>query len=180
LVIVLSQNSELTDKFYLSVFSYFTFTNIINISADSTIPKKRLNTNPYPPFPPWWNSDCSEAVKNRTLFFRIFHRSGSMIDFINYRNACAQTTRLLKNEKRKKWKKFCSNLNPSFPIHHLWSTAKRYKNCINPAQIMTIGSTHFVLKSLRAMSLLYQSVALPTTLYTFHLTFSLMFLLCQN
>jgi hypothetical protein len=55
-----------------------------------------------------------------------------MIDFINYRNACAQTTRLLKNEKRKKWKKVCSNLNPSFPIHHFWSTAKRYQNCINP------------------------------------------------
>ncbi|KAL4149726.1 hypothetical protein QTP88_003602 [Uroleucon formosanum] len=33
------------------VFSYSTFTNIINISADSTIPKKRLNSNPYPPSP---------------------------------------------------------------------------------------------------------------------------------
>ena len=54
-----------------------------------------------------------------------------MIDFINYPNVCAQTTMLLKNEKRKKWKSFCSNLNPSFPIQHLWSTAKRYKNCIN-------------------------------------------------
>jgi len=116
------------------VFSYSTFTSIISNSADSTIPKKRLNTNPYPPSPPWWNSDCTEAVKNRTLLFRNFRRSGSMSDFINYRNACAQTTRLLKNEKRKKWKKFCSNLNPSFPIHHLWSTAKRYKNCINPVR----------------------------------------------
>jgi hypothetical protein len=55
-----------------------------------------------------------------------------MIDFINYRNACVQITKLLKNEKRKKWKNVCSNLNPSFPIHHLWLTAKRYKNCINP------------------------------------------------
>ncbi|KAL4143030.1 hypothetical protein QTP88_005406 [Uroleucon formosanum] len=114
------------------VFSYSTLTSIINNSADSAIPKKRLNTNLYPPSPPWWNSDCTEAVKNRTLLFRNFRRSGSMSDFINYRNACAQTTRLLKNDKRKKWKKFCSNLNPSFPIHRLWSTAKRYKNCINP------------------------------------------------
>ena len=29
-----------------------------------------------------------------------------MIDFINYRNACAQTTMLLKNEKKKNGKVF--------------------------------------------------------------------------
>ncbi|KAL4126362.1 hypothetical protein QTP88_010584 [Uroleucon formosanum] len=56
----------------------------------------------------------------------------SMADFLKYRNSCAHTTRLLKSEKRKNWKAFCSNLNPSHSIQHLWTTARRYKNCINP------------------------------------------------
>lgn len=47
-----------------------------------------------------------------------------MSDFITYRSACAKTIRLLKNEKRKNLKRFCSNLNPFYPIQHLWSTAK--------------------------------------------------------
>ncbi|KAE9543493.1 hypothetical protein AGLY_002293 [Aphis glycines] len=55
-----------------------------------------------------------------------------MSGFLIYRNACANTTRILKQEKKNSWKKFCSNLNPAHPIQHLWTTAKRYKNCINP------------------------------------------------
>ncbi|KAL4089414.1 hypothetical protein QTP88_024453 [Uroleucon formosanum] len=55
-----------------------------------------------------------------------------MHDFLKYRNSCALTTRLLKSEKRKNWKAFCSNLKSSHTVQHLWSTAKRYKNCISP------------------------------------------------
>ncbi|KAL4104053.1 hypothetical protein QTP88_019366 [Uroleucon formosanum] len=115
-----------------SILSYSTLTSIINNSAESSIPRKRLNSNMYPPSPSWWNSACTEVVKNRTLLFRNFRRSGSMADFLKYRNSCAHTTRLLKSEKRNNWKAFCSNLNPSHLIQHLWTTARRYKNCINP------------------------------------------------
>jgi hypothetical protein len=55
-----------------------------------------------------------------------------MSDFLKYRNACALTTRLLKGEKRKNWKDFYSNLNPSQTIKYIWTTTKSYKNCINP------------------------------------------------
>lgn len=55
-----------------------------------------------------------------------------MFEFLKYRNACALTTRLLKSKNRKNWRDFCSNINLSHPIKLLWTTAKRYKNCINP------------------------------------------------
>jgi hypothetical protein len=69
-------------------------------------------------------------VKNRSSLFRIFRRTGSMSDFLSYSNACSLTTRTLKNEKRNSWKRFCSNLKPSYSIQHLWFTAQRFKNCV--------------------------------------------------
>jgi len=109
--------SSLTEP--LLPLNYSTLTSIISQSAESTIPRKRSKTNLYPPSPPWWNQSCTEAVKNRSLLFKNFRRSRSMSDFLIYRNACANTiTRILKHEKKNSWKKFCSNLNPTYPTQY--------------------------------------------------------------
>ena len=96
------------------------------------IPAKNTNRKSYIPSLLWWNSSCSDAVKIRSLHFKSFRRSSSLSDFLNYRNVWAHTTRLLKNEKRNSWKKFCSYLNPSCSIQYLWATVRRFKNCVNP------------------------------------------------
>ena len=116
------------------IISYSALTNIINNAAISTIPIKKINLKTHPPSPPWWNAACSAAIKNRSSHFKAFRRSGCLTDLLKYRNVYAQTTRLLKTEKRKKWKSFCSNLNPSSSIQHLWSTARRFKNCLSPTK----------------------------------------------
>ncbi|KAL4142166.1 hypothetical protein QTP88_004679 [Uroleucon formosanum] len=114
--------------------SYSNFTEIIKNAAMLAIPVKKANHKSYPPSPPWWNSSCAEAVKIRSLHFKTFRRSGCPSDLLKYQNVCAHTTRLLKNEKRNSWKKFCSNLNPSCSINYLWTTARRFKNCVNPTK----------------------------------------------
>ncbi|KAL4154298.1 hypothetical protein QTP88_002120 [Uroleucon formosanum] len=113
--------------------SYTTFTKIIDNAAEQYIPVKNSNQKPFPSSLPWWNPSCTKAVKNRSQLFKRFCRSGLMTDFLNYQNCCAATTHLLKDAKRMAWKKFCSSLNPSTSKHILWSTAKRYKNCISPS-----------------------------------------------
>ncbi|KAL4112254.1 hypothetical protein QTP88_016075 [Uroleucon formosanum] len=113
--------------------SYTTFTKIIDNAAEQYIPVKNSNPKSFPSSPPWWNPSCTKAVKNRSQLFKRFRRSGLMTDFLNYQNCCAATTHLLKDAKRMAWKKFCSSLNPSTSKHILWSTAKRYKNCISPS-----------------------------------------------
>uniref|UniRef100_A0A2H8TL40 RNA-directed DNA polymerase from mobile element jockey n=2 Tax=Melanaphis sacchari TaxID=742174 RepID=A0A2H8TL40_9HEMI len=112
--------------------SYSNFTEIILNAANLAIPVKKTNPKSHTSSPLWWNPSCSEAVKTRSLHFKIFRRSGSLSDLLKYRNVCAHTTRLLKNEKRNSWKKFCSNLNPSCSIQYLWATARRFKNCVIP------------------------------------------------
>jgi hypothetical protein len=71
-------------------------------------------------------------VKNRSSLFRIFRRTGFMSDFFSYSNTGFLTTRTLKHEKRNSWKRFCSNLKPSYSIQHLWFTARHFKNCVIP------------------------------------------------
>lgn len=69
--------------------------------------------------------------KNWSLLCRAFRRSGSIFDFLKYRNACSHTTYLLKCEKQKNLESFRSNLNPSYSLKNLWTTVKRFKNCVN-------------------------------------------------
>jgi hypothetical protein len=96
---------------------YSTFIDIINQASISSIPVKKTYSNTFPPSSPWWNSSCTKAVKNRSSLFKLFRRSGSMADFIAYSESCATTAQTLKKEKRRAWKNFCTNLNPSATIH---------------------------------------------------------------
>jgi hypothetical protein len=130
-----------------------------------TIPVKSTNHKSYPLTPQWWNSSCTEAVKTRSLHFKMFRRTGCLSD-LQYRNVSAHTTRLLKNVKRNSWNSFCSNLNPSCSIQYLLATARRFENCVNPNKRLTMvtGSITFVLKSLRAMSPPNQKLVPDTTL----------------
>ncbi|VVC38002.1 Endonuclease/exonuclease/phosphatase [Cinara cedri] len=114
--------------------SYSNLTEIIINAAKSAIPVKSANHKFHPPTPRWWNSSCTEAVKTRSLHFKIFRRTDCLSDLLKYRNVSAHTTGLLKNEKRNNWKMFCSNLNLSCSIQYLWATAKRFKNCVNPTK----------------------------------------------
>jgi hypothetical protein len=92
-----------------------------------TIPVKSTNQKFHTPTPQWWNSSCTKAVKTRSLYFKMFRRTGCLSDLLKYRNVSAHTTRLLKNVKGNSWKNFCSNLNPSCSIQYLWAAA-RFKN----------------------------------------------------
>lgn len=113
--------------------SYAIFTDIIESAAKSSIPVHSTKRKKYPPSPPWWNASCTDAIKNRSSLYKAFRHSGLIADFLNYHNACARTTFLLKNVKRNAWEEtFCSNLNPTSSIHSLWHTAKCYKKCVFP------------------------------------------------
>lgn len=119
------------DESICPIESYNQFTQMILNSAKQSIAQKSNKKN-FAPSPPWWDTSCTQAVKLRKNLFKIFRRTGLPSDFYNYSNACATTTRLLKNKKKTAWKQVCSNLNPSSPLQYLWNTAKRFRNCIQP------------------------------------------------
>ena len=130
-------SSHLDSLIDLSVFSnsplvnYDKFVHLLNTAAKISIPIKRTSSK-YPTTSPiWWNSACSEAVKQRSAAFKKYRTSGSPCDFLSYQNICAKTTRSFKLAKKKSWHNFCSTLNYSTSIQYLWTTAKKYKKCVN-------------------------------------------------
>lgn len=56
--------------------------------------------------------------------------SRSRDDFITYRKACADITKVLNKTKKASWKKLCSNLDPTTHLSEFWAIAKKFKHCI--------------------------------------------------
>ncbi|KAL4152897.1 hypothetical protein QTP88_000730 [Uroleucon formosanum] len=113
--------------------AYNQFCQLILTAAKQSILHKNQTKENFAPSPPWWDSNCTQAIKLRKHLFKIYRLSGSPSDYYNYNNSRAATTRLLKNKKRIAWKQFCSNLNPSSSLQDLWKTTKRFRKCIQPS-----------------------------------------------
>jgi len=65
---------------------------------------------------PWWNSTCTDTVKNRSLLCR------TKSDFLSYHNTFASTKReIIRND----------SAPTSDSIQHIWSMARRFKNGVN-------------------------------------------------
>ncbi|KAI8440895.1 hypothetical protein MSG28_009195 [Choristoneura fumiferana] len=67
------------------------------------------------PSPPWWDAECTAAIKERKNAERKYNDSGLSEDFIDFQKISARTKRLLKKAKKKGWKGFCESLNPRTP-----------------------------------------------------------------
>ena len=124
---------SLIDSFTFSnspIDNYDKFVHLLNTASSSAIPLKRISSRHPSTSPIWWDSSCSEAIKNRSAAFKKFKSSGSTSDFFSYKNTSAKTKRVLKTAKKNSWINFCSSLNYSTPIQDLWTTAKKFKKCI--------------------------------------------------
>ncbi|KAI8431364.1 hypothetical protein MSG28_015900 [Choristoneura fumiferana] len=95
-------------------------------AADKYVPKKKILGSKVPS-PPWWDAECTAAVKERDNAERKFNVSGLSEDFVAYQKISAHTKRLLKKAKKKGWKGFCENLNPRTPPSLVWKSIKRFR-----------------------------------------------------
>ena len=73
---------------------------------------------------PWWDSDCYAAIQNRRSALQKYKTDPSMINFLKYKQVCAQTKRFLKSKARISWKSYCSQLNRNTPMGDVWKQAR--------------------------------------------------------
>lgn len=57
---------------------------------------KKVNTKTFSFSPPWWSSTCTKAVKITSSLFQLYHRSGSISDFLVYSKSCVTTAQIQK------------------------------------------------------------------------------------
>lgn len=79
------------------------------------------------PSPPWWDKDCTEAIKARKTAELKYSSNMTKENYIDLNRIIAQTKRLLKTKKSNGWKNYCSSLNPNTPSCVLWQKIHRYR-----------------------------------------------------
>lgn len=83
------------------------------------------------PSPPWWDHDCTKAIRERKKIEKEYNQCMSPE---NYENLCAimkSTKKLLKQKKRDGWKSFCASLSPSSCPTEVWRSIKRFRCAFN-------------------------------------------------
>lgn len=120
------------------VYSYFT--NTLIEAADNSIPKKKAPNHKLSS-PPWWDSECTSAVKDRDNAELLYNESLNMEDFITFQKTSAKTKRLLSKKKKNGWKGFCESLSPKTPPSLVWKNVKRFRGSLNPDPMSSYDSS---------------------------------------
>lgn len=112
---------------------YQLFVSAIIDSANKCIPiksskKHRLST-------PWWDSDCSAAIKRRKEAERSYRVDMTTANFLLYQEAAAQATRLLSQKKKDGWRGFCESMSPKSPPSLVWRQLRRYRGALNQLNV---------------------------------------------
>lgn len=95
-------------------------------SANTNIPhKKRYKTGRSSP--PWWDSECSDIIRQRKDAEKAYCQNMSMDNFLAYKRTAALAKRLFKKKKRLGWINFCQSISPRTPAGVLWKAIKRYR-----------------------------------------------------
>lgn len=118
--------------------SYNNLTSNILLSADEIFPKKNVATNKIPS-PPWWDRQCTEAIKKRNDMELLTHDYIDLTTFIQFRNHEAAAKRLLHKKKREGWKGFCGAISPSTPLTVVWSNIRRYRSSLKASSISSFS-----------------------------------------
>lgn len=87
-------------------------------NTDSNIFKQNSYTGKRPP--PWWNQTIKHAIRNKKTSFNKFKSTNDLNDFIDFKKNKALVRYLIKNEKKKSWIKFTSNLNSKELTTNIW------------------------------------------------------------
>lgn len=94
--------------------------DIINDSANESIPvQKTIIINPYKNTP-WWDDDCLIAENQTKATFKKFSKFSTYENFILCKKLAAKNKKIYKNKKKKlSWQNYASTINKDTPISEI-------------------------------------------------------------
>ncbi|CAG4925468.1 unnamed protein product [Colias eurytheme] len=78
--------------------------------------------------PPWWDKDCTEAIKKRKLEEKRYAENMSTENYNNLIATIKTTRSLLKRKKQEGWKSFCTSISPNTCPSEVWKNLKRFRS----------------------------------------------------
>ena len=104
--------------------------DIITVYLNKYHPERcsRIKNNKRKPV--WWTAECSKVIAKRRLAIGKFKKQMSQENYINLKKATALSKRILKQEKREGWKRYCESLsnNNSNNAASVWKRIKWFTN----------------------------------------------------
>ncbi|KAI5637116.1 mpv17 / PMP22 family domain-containing protein [Phthorimaea operculella] len=97
-------------------------------AADQLFPIKNPSFNKIP-LPPWWDRQCSEAVKSRKDAEKVYAENMSDENLDMLTNTIRETQEFLKNKKQEGWRAFCASLSPSTCPSEVWLSVPDKSTC---------------------------------------------------
>lgn len=127
------RSQELTEGFQTDsvdpLNSYNTFCELLNTLKSECIPHyigKNCSRLIRPPAP-WWNDECTEAVKKAKDALLVYRLEYTIASFIEYRKLNAAKKLLLRETRSNSWKALCETLNRYTPIARIWNKVRKFK-----------------------------------------------------
>jgi ribonuclease HI len=99
-------------------------------TADEVFPVKCDNDSGFNkiPSPPWWDQECSTAIKKRKAAERLYKAYSSCENFNSLSNIIASTRKLFKKKKWEGWRNFCTSISPDTPPSLVWKNMRRFRS----------------------------------------------------
>lgn len=140
------------------------FAKVLIEAADQTFPIKNGASGKIPS-PPWWDAECSEAVKKRKEVEKTYCNAMTPENFDKYLEVSQATKKLLKQKKYEGWQRFCSSICPSVPASVVWKNIRRFRSAFNdsPRPKMTIGLANEFMDHMAPSFVPEQSSVSPST-----------------
>ena len=74
---------------------------------------------------PWWNKECSKAIKSRNKAFRRLKGNHRFENLIEYKRSQANVRRTIKNARKTCWRNFCNSVGRETELGQIWGMIKK-------------------------------------------------------
>lgn len=102
------------------------FASVLLEAADEVFPRKK--TNGYVPSPPWWDSECTRAIKERKVAEINYKDISSSENYDKLIQIMNQIRSLFKKKKWEGWRTFCSSISPDISASEVWNNIRRFRS----------------------------------------------------
>ncbi|CAH0405390.1 unnamed protein product [Chilo suppressalis] len=95
--------------------------------ADECIPIRKSPTCKNISSPPWWDKDCTAAIRNRKIAEKAYSSAMTVENYLHYKKVAAETVSLLRLKKKEGWTKFCTSLSPRSSPSLIWKNIRKFR-----------------------------------------------------
>ena len=119
----------------------------IHDAAEKSIPKTRPNNRTK--CVPYWNKECSDAVKKRNKAQHRMKRTKDLADCIEFRKSKAEAQKTIRLEQRRHWEEYCGSLTSDKNLTSVWRMAKNMAGTQDNSAIPTLSANNRLYETAR-------------------------------